>query len=295
MSTLQKIFYVEDQLTQNIPRLIRLFKDYLNDAEVKQLEQLEHDSSGYGADPEKIKQVFKDIPCITLEYRFPEALAEIRKYADQYTLFIVDRNLADSQYTFEDVQKVDPQFSQNFHDRFHEREGDYILLKLALTKKIDILNTFYFLTAYPAHYELQSASEVGDLIDLGAFQQKNFIEKGNTANVDHLYEIIKKSALHTSSMTGLYLFQLEDGSSFKGTFVSPLVKVQTGNGKTPLETSQISDVTRVGKVPNPEFIFELKTGDSIQGRFVDKKITINTQISPKHKIVTQNIQSIKIV
>ncbi len=293
MSNPQKILYIEDQLAQNIPRLLRLFEKHLSRAERKRLQKLERDS--YGAAPEKIKQIFEDIQGIDIEYRFPDALSKIRKHCEQYAFFIIDRNLSEVEYKIEEFQNIDLQYPQKFYDRFHEREGDYILLKLVMNKKVDILNKFYFLTAYSAQHEIQSSSELEDLIDLGAFQQKNFIEKGNEGDFQRLCDTIENIPVRSSLVTGLCVFDLNDGSTIKGTFVSPVVKIQTANGRISLDTSRIIDVTLVSKISNPEFYFQLKSDDSIQGQFVDKKIIINTQVSPKHQIITQNIQSIKVL
>lgn len=290
-----KILYVEDQLAQNIPRLLRLFGEYLGKLDRNRLEKLEQASEGYGADPEEIKQVFKDIQKIDIEYRFPDALSKIRQNADQYALFIIDRNLSETGYTMEEVQNIEAQYTQKLHERFHEREGDYLLLKLAMNKQVDVLNKFYFLTAYSAQHEIRSSAELENFIDLGAFQQKNFIEKGNEADLKRLLEVIRNIQKHVASTTELYIFDLKDGSTIKGAFVSPVIKIQTGNGKMPIDTRQIVDVTSIGKVPQSEYIFALKSGDSIQGRFLDKKIIVNTQINPKLALITQNIHSIKIV
>lgn len=288
-----KILYVEDELAANIPRLLRLFGKYLGQADRNHLEKMEHASEGYGAAPEEIKKVFKDIPQIVIEGRFPDALARIRQDADQYALFIIDRNLSAVEYTLEEVHNIDSQYTQKLHDRFHEREGDYLLWKLALNKKVDVLNKFYFLTAYSAQHEIRSSAEIESLIDLGAFLQRNFIEKTNETDFKRLQMVIQHLQQHVTSTTGLYTFDLKDGSTIKGTFVSPAIRIQTGDGKMSVDTHQIIDVISAGKAPQPEFIFTLKSGDTLQGRFLDKKVTINSQISPKHVILTQNIQSIK--
>jgi hypothetical protein len=295
MSNQPKILYIEDQLAQNIPRLLRLFDKYLGRAERKRLQELEQSSEGYGATPEEIQQIFKNIQCIDVEYRFPEALAKIRTYGEQYALFIVDRNLAEVEYNIAEVQKIEPQYAQKLYERFHEREGDYILLKLAVNKKVDILTKFYFLTAYSAQHEIRSSSELENLIDLGAFQQKNFIEKGNESDLQRLQNAIQNIQLKSSLTSDLYVFDLRDGSTLRGTFVSSVINIQTGNGKTSLNTSQIINVTIRDKMSNPEYSFALKGGDSLQGRFLDKKIVVNSQIDPKYTIITQNIQAIKVI
>jgi len=186
----QKILYVEDELVQNIPRLSRLFGNYLSETDRGNLEQLGDDSEGYGTDPADIKQIFQR-SVIDVEYRFPDALAKILERPEDYALFIIDRNLSKADYVFEDVQKVDPLYSQDFYNRFSEREGDYLLLKLVLGKKVDVLEKFYSLTAYSASDEVRSAPEIRLLIDFGAFQEKIFIEKDNRKDVERLCNVIK--------------------------------------------------------------------------------------------------------
>lgn len=288
MPRMPKILYVEDQLPQNVSRLLRLFKDHIRENERERLTELERDPSPY---PEQIKQVFDNVQGIDVEYRFPEALAKIQENPEQYNLFIIDRNLSDADYRLEEVQKIEPQYSQEVFTRFSDREGDYILFKLATCGKVDILKKFYFLTAYLAEDEIRSAPEVKKfLMDFGVFQKENFIEKGNKAHLSRLIEAIKNSLMST-----MYVFKLNDGSIIRGSFVSAAVNVRTGNGKISLSTAQFISVANIDEYPRIEFIFNLKSGDSVQGRFADRRIIVNTQINPNQEIVTNNIHSIQLI
>lgn len=309
MSNLQnvpKILYIEDELAQNIPRLLRLFEKYLSTAELERLQELEDDlvSSGYGADPQEIQQIFTDIQLIDLEYCFPDALSKILTHPEDYAIFIVDRNLSKAQYNVETVRKIELQYSQELYDRFKGREGDYILLKLVLSKKVDVLEKFYFLTAYSAQDELRSATEVQNLIDFGAFQQQNFIEKGNTKDIERLRNVIERSSvpkrelyeqIQASLAAEVYVFNFNDKTTMvRGTFVSPVLRIKTSNGKRSINTSQIQKITRIDRYENTDFKFELKTKDVLQGKFVDKKLNIKTQIDPNFQVFSQNIQSVEL-
>jgi hypothetical protein len=288
----QKILYVEDQLDKNISRLQNLFGDYLDDEKREQLEQLEPAVDGYATDPQEIQKIFKGVSGLDIEYRFPNALAKILQDPGYYTLFIIDRNLTDGEYTFDDVYKIDPHYSRELHTRFSQREGDYLLLKLAVQKKVDVLDKFYFLTAYPAQSDqIRSAAEIKSLVDFGAFQQTNIIEKGNKTDFQRLQQAIQKNL--TDSAT-LYVFDLNEQAKIKGTFGASTIKIQTTNGRISIDTAQLTEAIRLNTMSNPDFLFKLKQGDSIQGQFVEKKINVKTHISPRHSLMASNIKSITV-
>ncbi len=187
-----KILYVEDELSKNIPRIVRLFSKYLGEEKVKALETPETDTSGFGADPEEIKSIVEETYMIEVEYRFPNALHKIVQRPEKYALFIVDRNLSEHEYTYEEIQSIDPYYTKILYQRYSkkDREGDYLLQKLALFSPVDVMTRFYFLTAYSAQDELQIAEDVEQLIDLGKFKAENFIEKGNDSDLKRLRQII---------------------------------------------------------------------------------------------------------
>ena len=99
-----KILYVEDELSKNIPRLIRLFSKYLSKKEIKNLKALEADETGYGAEPEEIKNIVEKTGLIEIEYRFPDALREVIHNSEKYALFIVDRNLSEIEYEYDELK-----------------------------------------------------------------------------------------------------------------------------------------------------------------------------------------------
>lgn len=193
-----KILYIEDELSKNIPGMIRLFSAYLSEEQIKALNELETDISGYGAGQEEMKQLIEENRILEVEYSFSEALRKIIHQPEQYSFFIVDRNLSKYDYNLQDIQQIDPRYAEKLHTRYHEREGDYLFLKLALFSRIDVMTRFFFLTAYPASTELQSAKDVEQLIDLGKFKDDNFFEKGNDAELARLRQIMKTTKIEDS-------------------------------------------------------------------------------------------------
>ena len=185
-----KILYIEDELSKNIPRILRLFPKYLKTEQIEALNALESDEIGYGAGPEEIKSIVEESGVLEIEYRFPDALRKIIHQSEAYTFFIVDRNISKNEYTHKNVQDIDSNYSEKLYKRYSEREGDYLFLKLALFSHIDVMMRFFFLTAYPAPTELRSAKEIEQLIDLGKFQERNFFEKGNGSEIERLRQIM---------------------------------------------------------------------------------------------------------
>jgi hypothetical protein len=186
---MEKIFFVEDQLSMNIPTIIKLFKKYLDRDEIKNLEKMEN--SGFGATNTQVKEALKDNPVLDIEYSFAGALHSLQNRDNSSTLFIIDRNLSNDEVTdLEDIQKVMPDFDENMLDRYLEREGDFLLLLLAL-KHIDCARSFYFMSAYPGSEGIRCAPLVGELIRFDIFSKYNFIEKGDSkARDEFVNEIV---------------------------------------------------------------------------------------------------------
>ncbi len=185
-----KILFVEDELSKNIPRIVRLFEKYLGKKRIQQLEALEADASGYGATPEEIKAIVDDTGVVEADYQFPAALAKIMRQHDHYALFIVDRNLAESDYDYADAATADPSFSEAQYNEYFEREGDCLLWKLAF-KGVDVRRMFFFMTAYDATSEIKNARGLEELLGhLGDFKSRNFIEKSNEEAFRRLRDLI---------------------------------------------------------------------------------------------------------
>ena len=184
-----KILFVEDELSKNIPRITRLFSKYLGKKAVEDLNRLEADESGYGADPKDIKEIVERTDLIEVEYRFPDALRKIIQHPEKYALFIIDRNLVEGEYDFDEVRKIDPEYDEKKYERYFEREGDYLLNKLVYD--VDLLTKFYFLTAYSAEDEIRGADDIRHHIDMGKFNTENFIEKAKNEDIERLKHIVE--------------------------------------------------------------------------------------------------------
>ncbi len=185
-----KILYVEDELSKNIPRVIRLFSKYLSKKEIKDLKALEADEVGYGAEPEEIKRIVEKTGMIEIEYSFADALRKIITNYEKYALFIVDRNLSEIEYGHDELREIDATYSEDQYDKFFEREGDYLLHKLVYNG-VNALEKFYFLTAYPAPDEIRGADDLKTLVDFGKFNAENFIEKADSDQLGRMKLIIE--------------------------------------------------------------------------------------------------------
>ncbi len=183
-----KILFVEDELSKNIPRITRLFSKYLGKERIKRLNDLAADE--WGAEPHEIKAIAEETGFLEIEYRFPDALAKVVRQHEKYAIFIVDRNLSDAEYDFEEANRIDPGFTERlYEDYYFEREGDYLLHKL-YNFHADVKEKFYFLTAYSAEEELRGEQHlIKHLIEhIQDFKRENIIEKGA---LEKLIEIIE--------------------------------------------------------------------------------------------------------
>ena len=177
-----KILYVEDELSKNIPKIKRIFEKYLGKDIIKQLSEFEKDD--FGASPEEIKQCVNGSGIVNVEYNFVKALELITNHIDDYSLLVVDRNLSQSEYDFAEIRKIIPQYSEKLYDMYFEREGDYILTKVAFTD-YDVLNKFYFVTANSSS-ELKNKEDIERVIDYGEFTAENIIDKSDSKALEKL-------------------------------------------------------------------------------------------------------------
>ncbi len=187
-----KILYVEDELGKNIPQIAHLFSKYLDRESVEKLEELQAEEHRYGAEPEAIKSVLEESNLIQVEYRFPNALHKVIHHFEDYALFIVDRNLVESEYYFEEVRGIDSDYGELQYDEFFEREGEYLFCKLALSQNIDLSSRFYCLTAQtPEESRFRGREVMETLISLNKFSSKNLIRKGNNHDFKRLRQVIE--------------------------------------------------------------------------------------------------------
>ncbi len=146
-------------------------------------------------------------------------------------MFIVDRNLAESDYEYDKVCMIDNSFSESQYDKFYEKEGDYLLQKLVYSG-VDVMKKFYFLTAYPAQDEIRSGSEIKGHIEFGKFTTGNLINKGSETDVKRLQQIIcNHPVLHLQHANRRYLNILRDNfdTAAIDDFMTLLNKKDDGN------------------------------------------------------------------
>lgn len=180
-----KILYVEDELTKNIARLLRLFANYLDEEAITKLKSWEADE--YGATSDDIKRIIKTTNIIEIEDSFPDAMRKIVQGYDKYACFIVDRNLIENSYNFGEVNIIDQNYTEVLHMEYKEREGDYLLNWLGNNAKDpkSTLQKFNFLSAYPAG-DIRGVEKIKTYIDFGTFTQEQFFDKSDQAAIEKL-------------------------------------------------------------------------------------------------------------
>ena len=181
-----KILYIEDEICQNIPGIIRLFERQLGKDLIKKLEKLDNDE--YPATPAEIKELVESSNIIELEYNYPAALKKIHENHGDYSLFIIDRNLIKNQsYEHSEIREIFNGYTDEDYVRFCTREGDFLIYHLFM-KKVDVLNKAFMLTAY--HDEIKHDDKTKGLIDYDEFRRTNFIEKGKEDDLARLKKTI---------------------------------------------------------------------------------------------------------
>jgi len=199
-----KILYVEDELNSNIPRILLLFGNLLGRKIRRDLDAMENDD--YPPTPQEIKALVERSQLIDVEFTFTGALEKVVKHHDQYKLFIIDRNLSKEQICeLTDIQTLVPSFTEKNHETYFDREGDY-LLQYLVHQKVDCLQYFYFLTAYPSNDVLRDAQHISALIDFEKFSTENFIEKGNEKHYQQLREKIDQIDVFRIKQENLAVF-----------------------------------------------------------------------------------------
>ena len=183
-----KILYVEDELSKQIDTILSIFNQILGDGLKKELRALMDDESGRGASPEQIKEIIEKSNRLDVCDSFPEALRIVTNFADDYDLFIVDRNLTEVEYLPEDVQKINASFSDELWDKYFGREGDWLLN--VLSDIIDTRKQFYFLTAYTDDDIIIEKNS--SLSEQGRFHRDQVIKKGEFDQLKFLKKKIKK-------------------------------------------------------------------------------------------------------
>lgn len=94
----------------------------------------------------------KTIPYLDIAADFKDALALLSEHAEDYLLFIVDRDLGERTHPIEEIKKLWASISSDKYNNKEYRSGDllleYLCMELGFSKRT-ILNRFRFLTGYP--------------------------------------------------------------------------------------------------------------------------------------------------
>jgi len=131
----------------HIPLVTKIFSQYLGSSVRKKLLDIDNDERG--GSPDEINKIIEPTG-LDISYNFPDALDCVKNHAENYDLFIVDRNLSEESYHLKDIQKIDKNLTDEIYEsaEYVTKEGDWLLGVLAANPNIDISKQFYFLTAY---------------------------------------------------------------------------------------------------------------------------------------------------
>lgn len=187
-----KILYVEDELSQNIERILKLFGEtILSEKQIDELKKCADDK--YGADSATIRNIISRSGVLDVEQDFSGALQRIERDADKYDLFIVDRQLATDMdaYSVNDIAELVPGFNAELYEKYLTREGDYLFMRLLMRGLMPKCKMFYFMTAYTDGIKCQE--DLRPYMECGCFDASQVLEKGNPAHLNTLCDIIRQS------------------------------------------------------------------------------------------------------
>lgn len=188
-----KILYVEDQLAENIERILQLFGNtVLSTRQCDKLRALRNDQ--YGATNEDIRKIIAS-GVLVVETCFEEALKRVETDWDRFDLYIVDRQLATDEHAYseETISAIVPSFSCADREKYLTREGDFLFMRLLSKGNMAKARMFYFMTAFTD--AIHCANELRPYMDIGFFKTEQVLEKGNGEHVDRLREIIGQSRM----------------------------------------------------------------------------------------------------
>jgi hypothetical protein len=185
-----KVLFVEDELAQNIHRIINIFSGVLQKSQKDAL--LAFEKRDYGATDDEVKCILERSGTLHVEYTFPGAVRRLCESSWDYELLVVDRQLSkDGNYDVAAVRESDPGFDGDKQVKYVEREGDYLLV-LAYKRHPEWAKRFYFLTAYAHEETIRSMAELQGVLDLGVFTREQLIEKGSREAEDRLGLVVAK-------------------------------------------------------------------------------------------------------
>jgi hypothetical protein len=187
---MSKILYVEDELTMNYVTLKKLFLTYLQPSAQKSLNELEQHKT---LSVESIKAAFKDATALDICGSFPEALSKISTENQNYSLFIIDRDLSAVRYGDMAQQLTGLLESLDFPnpkellETYLGREGDLLLLILLKADRENRNKVFILTTHTPE--SLRSMQEFQDVLEVTDFPLERIIDK-STPVADQIHAVL---------------------------------------------------------------------------------------------------------
>ncbi len=179
---MKKILYIEDEIVKNIELIINIFEKFIGKELIKEIKLLKDDESGFGISAKEIKEIINKSEIIEIVDNFKDALEIFECKSDDYSVFIVDRNLSEQIYHLTDLTAIDKNFTEQMLNKYKSSEGDYLLEKL-FNKTTNVLTKFYFLSANsPTELKFKTLN-IENHIEQKRFSYDNFIEKTETKKV----------------------------------------------------------------------------------------------------------------
>ena len=180
---MKKILYIEDELAENVKRILAIFESILGAKLSKELEMLDdpYDST--------VREIVEQSQIIDVCYTFSDALKKVKENYQDYDMFIIDRDLSEDEYSEEEIRDISPEFTEDTHLKYLKREGDYLFSLLRGCKSINHDAMVYFLTANNDD-SLKCQDEIAEP-GLSYFIANNIKNKRNPEHIKQLTEIIK--------------------------------------------------------------------------------------------------------
>lgn len=297
-----KILYVEDNPSENVDRIIFLFRKYLKKEIVEELGCLDDDDSGYGVSADDIKRIINSSGTIWFEYNFYQVLKILNDKQHEFSLFIIDRNLRDSDYDIEEIKKIEPLFSDEMFIEYDRFEGDYLLHKL-IYDKIDVINKFFFLTANSKD-GLKELSKIEQHIQWGKFSKDNFIDKTNSKQCEKLRNIINKhKKMNIQHENSFYLKVLAEnvGQDAKDKFLDLLISDDRNYSDACVDLRKILEailttLANETKIYNPDCWRKSRGKKEIKlSKYINYIIYDESEAYHTNSIIEESLMNIKII
>ncbi len=185
-----KILYVEDDLSSLVESIIDMFNPLLSKKLIKELKVANEDEDNYGVSNKDIKNILEKSGMIDVRYTFKSAVETIDKYADDYELFIIDRNLYEKdKYDVAEILDFCNKKGVEYDPKSYQcSEGDF-LLSIVKAKKHKWREQFYFLTANASN-KLECKDVLQNEYDVKIFKANNILDKSEELHIERLKNIL---------------------------------------------------------------------------------------------------------